>query len=313
MTLTYFDISKEVQLNSSGFGIAVLKPDVGQYWLPTFVHVGTATFNGSCSVHIGGIGVYDFTTQVDETGAGGNDTTAACSGMIVSPGMGVAAQFFGGSANDTALMRVVGVSADAPPTIGIDPGIPGHKFSGTSSSVFIQNQPISVSISGTPAVTISGTPNVAVTNTPNVAVTNTPSVTVSGTPNVAVTNTPTVSEANKQMFANQPPVPFDLTLAAGATSVLVAAATQQLYLHAFRVENASPAAPFYPQLQDTGGTTLANSSFNTESGTIPAGEWAPVNGYNDFKGAPVTVNLGIQLKNNGIASSRFIGYLTYSK
>lgn len=296
MSLSYFDLTKEVTLAPGGFGVATLKPDVGQYWLPTFVHVSTATFNGSCSVHIGGIGVVDYTTMVDETSAGGNDTTAACSGMIVSPGMGISANFFGGTSNDTALIRVVGVSSDVPPTLGIEPGIPGHKFSGVSSTVFIANQPINVDVTNTPAVTISGTP----------------AVSISGTPTVDIGGQPiSVTEANKQMFANQAPVPFDVTIAAGSTAVILAAsAGTQRYLHTMRIEPAASAG-MNCQLEDTSGTALARF-FQQNVGT-PTTETLPAYGLVDFKGAPLASGVGVQLHNEVGSSQTFAGFLTYSQ
>lgn len=278
VTLDYLAVQATVTFDGTGSGKAVLAPGAGQFWLPTIAHVGTATLTGNganCSLHVGAQGIINYTTQVDFTFSGVSDSSSIVSGMVVSPGESITAYFNNGTPFDTGFLRVIGVSSSAPPTVGLEPGFPGAKFTGNESTVTIAAQPVSVTVSGQPIG---------------------------------------VTENSKQMFVNQPPVPFDVTLAASATSVLVAAAVGvQLFVHTLRVENASPASPFYPQLQDTSGTTLANPAFNSESGTIPAGEWTPVNGYNDFKGAPVTSGLGIQLKNNGIASSRFIGYLTYSK
>lgn len=265
MTLSYFDKSSEVQLNGSGFGVALLKPDVGQYWLPTFVHVGTSTFAGSASVHIGGIGVYDFTTQVDFTFAGGNDTTAACSGMIVSPGMSIAAQFSGGTANDTALMRVVGVSSDVPPTIGIDPGIPGHKFSGVESTVLIAGQPIGV------------------------------------------------NETNKQLFANQSPVGYAITLAAGVSTTLVpATAGKTVFLHGWdlSLDTGGNTAPMTATLQDTNGSLICDKRIEWQG--TPTAAYIPPQSYIDFKGAPLSSGVGVVLKNNGTVQMAFFGTLLYS-
>lgn len=137
-------------------------------------------------------------------------------------------------------------------------------------------------------------------------------VSIPGT--VTVSGNVNATEQSKQMFVNQPPVPIDVTIAAGSTSVLVAAsAGVQLFVHTVRVENENASSPFYPQLQDTTGTVLANLTFEQEGGAIPAGEWGPIAGPNDFKGMPVALGAGLQLKNNGTVSSRYIGFLTYSK
>jgi hypothetical protein len=285
MTLSYFDKSAEVELNSSGYGIAVLKPDTGQYWLPTFVHVGTSTFNGSCSVHIGGPGVVDYTTQIDETGSGGNDTTAACSGMIVPPGNVISAQFFGGSANDTALMRVVGVSSDIPPTIGIEPGIPGHKFSGTSSTVYIANQPISVNISNTPTVDIGAQP--------------------------INTNDTVTSITDKRQYPNNY-VFVNSTIAAGSSVVIVPATVGvTINLHTVSLSiNATAQANQSVRLQTTVPNTIIPYVL-TFVGTAGSG-WDPVLPPIDMKGLPLSSGVGLEIANLGSASVNVSGVVTYS-
>ena len=120
------------------------------------------------------------------------------------------------------------------------------------------------------------------------------------------------TEVNKQMFANQEPVPFDVTVAAGATSVLLTASGGvQYFLHNVRMEFIGTSATNYAQLQDTGGTTIANL-LSTQVGTA-ANQFQPPFGDTQFHGAPLPLGLGLQVKNNGSSSLRMIGTVSYSK
>ena len=122
-----------------------------------------------------------------------------------------------------------------------------------------------------------------------------------------------VSENSKQMFANQEPIAFDSSVASGATiTLLPASAGVQYFLHGFRIEfigttiNAS-----YAQLQDTTPTVFAN--FNAVQVGTAANQYQPPFGDTDFNGSPIPIGLGVQLKNNGTSTTRFIGTLRYSK
>jgi hypothetical protein len=133
--------------------------------------------------------------------------------------------------------------------------------------------------------------------------------------NVDVTNTASVAisdVAAQQLAANQVPVAFDITLASLATSsaILAASAGTRYYIHSFRVEPEDNSSTTYCQLQDTTGAALANI-FNVEfaAGTT----YGPVIGPNPFNGAPLATGVGVQLKNMGTATQRFIGYITYAE
>lgn len=145
----------------------------------------------------------------------------------------------------------------------------------------------------------------------NVSVVNTPSVLVSNTPSVNVSNTPNVNETNKSVCANQEPLAFNVTLAANATSVLLPASVGvQYFLHTlFAQINASDMMSLH--VQDTNGNDLG-VFINTIAGT-PANAFHPPNPPYDFKGSPIPIGVGVQIKNGGASSEAFVGCLTYSK
>ena len=114
-----------------------------------------------------------------------------------------------------------------------------------------------------------------------------------------------VTEANESMYANQVPVPFDLTLAALTSSVILPASVGTQYkIHDIRVDVVTAADIGYAQFQDTSGATFANV-FQQANGSSP--------GINTFHGANLEVGLGLQLKNNTVNTQRYVGYVTYSK
>lgn len=117
-----------------------------------------------------------------------------------------------------------------------------------------------------------------------------------------------VTEQSKHMWATQPPVAFDLNLAANAVgNIIPAVGGITLILHDIRVEVVTATAIGYAVIQDTSGANLANLFMNGNAAAdSPAGN-------NNFHGAPVGANLGLQLKNNTVAAQRYVGYVTYSQ
>jgi hypothetical protein len=132
MTLSYLYKPSNIQLDSSGSGVAEVGPDANQFWLPTSIHVGTKNPQfptANCGLYVGAIGVLDYTTLIDYTFAGNNDTSSIIVGQIVENGQTISAQFLGGNPGDSAFMYVVGISSDVPPPQGILPGYAGARFS----------------------------------------------------------------------------------------------------------------------------------------------------------------------------------------
>lgn len=134
MTTTSLQLTNSAVLDNTGMASISFVCPTGQYWLPMTCHVGSNMQNGphvpQAGVHIGGPNIYDFTTVVDFTFAGNNDTTSLISGDIVNPSQAIAAHFVGGNPGDTVYTNIVGIVSDVPPTIGINPLVPGSHFSG---------------------------------------------------------------------------------------------------------------------------------------------------------------------------------------
>lgn len=141
-------------------------------------------------------------------------------------------------------------------------------------------------------------------------------VSVNNTPNVNVVNTPTVVPSfshidDRSIAANQTPLNFNVSLAAGATTTLLPASVGvQYFLHDLWCQiNSGNMLSFH--IQDTTPTDLG-VFINIVTGT-PANAYRPPNPPFDFKGAPVASGLGIILKNGGATTESFVGSLTYSK
>lgn len=133
MTLSYLYKPGSTTLDSNGVGTITVKPDANQFWLPTSVHVGTKnpfSPTPACNLYTGPPSVLDYTTLIDFTFAGNNDTTSIVVGELIEVGQGITAQFLGGNPGDTAFMSVIGLSSDVPPPEGIVPGFAGARFSG---------------------------------------------------------------------------------------------------------------------------------------------------------------------------------------
>ena len=135
MTTSYLTKVGSVVLDANGNGKVTLAPDVGQFWLPVTVHVGTRNATGftQCGLHTGAITIVDSTTLKDYTFEGNNDTSSILSGTIVEFGQAITANFVAGVPGDIAYAEVVGVSSDTPPTIGVVPAVPGARFSGAGN------------------------------------------------------------------------------------------------------------------------------------------------------------------------------------
>lgn len=132
-----------------GAGSVLLRPDTGQWWLPTLIHV--ATRNGRpcrvdlCSGSIAALqaGNKNFTTPSalsdsatikDFTSLGANDTSTILSGTIISPGEGIQVNFYNGLGADVGYVEVWGTSSDVPPPEGTQPLVPGARFTGSTNS-----------------------------------------------------------------------------------------------------------------------------------------------------------------------------------
>jgi hypothetical protein len=135
-SLSYLYRPSTAVIAANGTATITFRPDVGQYWLPTLVHVGTRTGNQArCALNAGGVaGLNDNTSQKDFTFQGSNDTSTILSGTVIAYGEGIACRFSAGFAGDIAFAEVIGLSSDIPPTEGIVPEIPGARFAGASPS-----------------------------------------------------------------------------------------------------------------------------------------------------------------------------------
>lgn len=263
ITLDYLAVQATCTLDNTGSGKAVLSPGAGQFWLPTIAHVGTASTKSptaSCSLHVGATGITDYTTQVDFTFSGVSDSSTIVSGMIVSSGESVTAFFLNGKPGDTGYIRMIGVSSSAAPTIGIEPGFPGAKFTGNESTVTIAGQPVNVNISNVPDVLafFQGV-------------------------------------ANQQLVANQVPLGINgINIAAGASSVLLPATVgRTYYLHGLLLDMNSNNTGGGLLLEDTSGTVFVNNEIILIG--APTAFQVPPRPYIDLKGAPVASGLGVQL------------------
>jgi|SRR5882672_8295996 len=134
MTLSYLSKTGSAVVDATGKATIIFRPDTGQYWLPTIVHVGVRSSNQIwCAVNVGSIAALsDNSTTKDFTFQGSNDTTSIVSGSVVSYGEGIACVFTTGFPNDIAFAELVGLSSDEPPTIGAVPSVPGVRFIGAS-------------------------------------------------------------------------------------------------------------------------------------------------------------------------------------
>lgn len=122
------------RFNASGVATAVLKPDQGQWWFPTFIRVSTVgqlTPPPQCTLYVGGLNVTTPDAFVDSTFLGNGDTSSIISGSVIQFGEAITAVWTGGTPNDTAILGVYGMVSDVPVSAGsLLPGIPGAHFVG---------------------------------------------------------------------------------------------------------------------------------------------------------------------------------------
>lgn len=281
MTLSYLAKVTTCVLDSNGNGTAKIGPDASQYWLPTLVHVGTASTLSpvaACSLHIGIPGALDFTTQIDFTFAGISDTTGLVSSHVINPGIVITAQFLGGNPGDTALLQVWGVSSDVPAAIGITPAFPGTAFSGSGKSVNINGLPIPVTISGQPISVDIAAPD------------------------------------PRALYAAHVAGFMGATIgAAGTLNLVPATAGRQYYLHALNlfVDPLTNSATTI-QVQTTGASLLDAYRQAFWNSGASADVVVPPNPQHDYKGYAVTSGLGVQLVNSSGAAVNVYGSLYYN-
>lgn len=134
----YLSKTVSVQLkgasSAGGVGLVSIGPDVGQYWYPTLIRVGTrsqTTPFAACTVYAGAKGARDYTTYLDDTSFGQNDTTTICSGLTLQYGEEITAVWSLGTNLDNAIMTVYAIVTNVPMSMGgFVPLPPGARFSG---------------------------------------------------------------------------------------------------------------------------------------------------------------------------------------
>lgn len=167
MTVTTLKQVATTQLNASGDGTIVLRPDVGQNWAPLFVRVSTNSGVPSiahCAVYHGSPGVPVQPSQyIDDTFLGNGDTSSIISGTAVLFGEAVIFQFTDGTPGDTATATIYGMQSDQPPNLDLIPQVPGTHFAGhptteiTTTATFISiNTPLTVLAGNTVYLNSSG-------------------------------------------------------------------------------------------------------------------------------------------------------------
>ena len=150
MTLTYLNQKRSVVLDSTANGELSITVPNSQYWLPTLITVSIQarafvridpTISMLFQLGVGSPNNYNIADLVDNTALGANDTTGAVAGLVIPPGIALNGQWVTSGplasqiyAGGTAIMAVYGLAADAPPTLGIQPMIPGFRFNGASGS-----------------------------------------------------------------------------------------------------------------------------------------------------------------------------------
>lgn len=305
MTLTYLD--KTVNATVDAFGNAKivnqLMPATGQYWLPTFIHMATQ-FQGGVNgmfpigrLHMGAPDDVHPWDGVDISYNVTNDTSGVLAGSVINPGQAIKGQWFGALPGDTVYLRVVGVSSDEPPTIGIGPEVPGPRFACARQ---IDGAMTDTTNPGNTGIYVAPLIPFPVTG-PGAA----------GTPFPVTPSAGSVFTTSPQATLQNNPnnnAPFASSVAAGGTMTLVAAGSN-LFLHTFQYDidpGTNTTANW--QLQDTSGAVITNLHFEGVSTTNNPAH-API----DFKGWPNAAALGIQVKNNSGATSAIFGNLLYSK
>lgn len=120
-----------------------------------------------------------------------------------------------------------------------------------------------------------------------------------------------VSETNQELFSNEEPVSFDVSIAAGSTSIILPASSGIQYkIQEIRIEPFTAGTAMYADVQDTTPHTFARI-YQDVDGT-PVNAYRPPLGSNNMHGCPIPTGLGVQIMNNGAALMRFIGHIVYS-
>lgn len=154
-TADYLKATNTAVFNAAGNATVVVKPDVGQYWFPTFMTVSTLSQVvpfASAVVYSGGPGLYTPSTYVDDTLFGYQDSSSIIAGTMTQFGEQYTAVFSGGNPGDVATLTVFGVVAYA--TVGqgnIIPSVPGSQFRGhgvVTTKAFIDQGPINIGTGG---------------------------------------------------------------------------------------------------------------------------------------------------------------------
>ncbi len=136
-TSTYLEKVVSVQLDATGAGTAVLRPDAGQHWDVRLVQVGTRSANtpvAYCAIYRGAPNTYDNTTFIDDTSIGSGDTSAIIAGSVTQYGEAISAVFVSGNPGDIATMKLFGLNHMTPPGGDQLPPVPGDHFFGKPST-----------------------------------------------------------------------------------------------------------------------------------------------------------------------------------
>lgn len=135
--ITYLTATASTTLDSTGQGVAVVRPDTGQYWYPRMVRVSTVSQVGPfpyCAVYQGAPTVLDPTSLIDDTFVGNIDTSTIIAGTRTQFGQAISARWQYGNPGDTAVITVYGIVSDTP--ILSDTSIvdtPGTHFTGRAN------------------------------------------------------------------------------------------------------------------------------------------------------------------------------------
>lgn len=128
---------------------------------------------------------------------------------------------------------------------------------------------------------------------------------------VSIGSTVSVSETNKQLFANQTPININVSLASGASAVILpATAGVQYFIHGIRLETKG-AETCEINIQDTNGNNIG-TLWQQAVGTFSNGLRPPI-GDNNFHGAPMPVGAGLQIVNDTNNAATLIGFIVYSQ
>jgi hypothetical protein len=173
---TYLNIaSPPVAVTSANVGTVVLSsvgPDVGQFWLPTLVHVYSSKgLPCNADLYAGAPkGMIASNYLKDSTVRGDNDSTTILSGTIIHAGETITVAFTGAALGDVLGFQVYGITTVAPPPYGRMPDVPGARFTFADTTAFSPVFLNNVFINGTGVLTVPATSGVQIVPDPSVAV-----------------------------------------------------------------------------------------------------------------------------------------------